>query len=365
MDALLSVLSFLFPCLPNFGGPSISIKNNLYKIIRLLGEGGFSYVYLVSLKSNLHLLYALKKIRCAYGTNDDTYKKALRELRNYKRFGHSPYVIQSIDERIVQENDDSSSIYILMPYFEQSLQDVITQNVLLDKLLQEEEILQLFVGICRGVQTLHKFKKRATSSHSHSDAISQESANDEEEGLLPTGETDVDDGFEGATMSTEMEEFSPYAHRDIKPANVMISPEGLPVLIDLGSCSKARVNVLSRQQALQLTEFALEHCTLPYRAPELLDVSSNASITEATDIWSLGCLLYCTCFGYSPFEKMELDEGANLNVAISAGKFKYPPDNGNYTPELVAIISDCLQLDATARPNVDQLIERCLELLRR
>ncbi|KAG7191792.1 uncharacterized protein KQ657_002757 [Scheffersomyces spartinae] len=361
MDALLSFLGSIFPCLPNFGGPSISIKNNLYKIVRLLGEGGYSYVYLVSLKSNSHLYYALKKIRCPMGTRDYTYKNALRELRNYKRFGQSPYVIQSIEERIMNDADDSSTIYILMPYFEQSLQDIITQNVLLDKLLPEEEVLQLFVGICRGVQTLHKFKKRATSSHS--DTISHDSINDEEEGLLPTiGESEVEDAFDG---STELEEFSPYAHRDLKPANVMISPEGLPVLIDLGSCSKARVTVLSRQQALQLTEFAQEHCTLPYRAPELLDVSSNAVITEATDIWSLGCLMYCACFGYSPFEKMELDEGANLTVAISAGKFKYPSGYGNYSPELIQVINDCLQLDSNKRPTIDQLIERCLDLLRR
>ena len=47
-------------CFP--GSPRLTINNRSFKILRLLGEGGFSYVYLV--QDNTGQLYALKKIRC-------------------------------------------------------------------------------------------------------------------------------------------------------------------------------------------------------------------------------------------------------------------------------------------------------------
>ena len=41
---------------------------------------------------------------------------------------------------------------------------------------------------------------------------------------------------------------------------------------------------------------------MPYRAPELFDVPSDATIDERTDVFSLGATLYATAFYYSPFE---------------------------------------------------------------
>lgn len=357
MDFVIGAFSRCLPCFPDLLAPYLSINGSKYKIIRLLGEGGFSYVYLVSLKGNPSSLYALKKIRCPFGTNDETYKNAIKEINSYHRFANSktPYIIQAIDEAIVPEVDGSNTVYVLLPYFTKSVQDEINYRVLNNLTIDEAEILRIFVGVCRGLQIMHKYS--GTGASTSESMVDSESHNPEEDELLPGGS----DGDEDDGIATELRQLVPYAHHDIKPANIMLSAEGLPVLVDLGSCSRARVSVSTRQQALSLTDFAQEHCTLPYRAPELLDVSTGATITEKTDIWSLGCVLYACCFGLSPFEKLEVEQGANINLAITQGKFVIP-ENHQYSSELIAIITSCLKIEPSERPSVDQLLESTLSI---
>lgn len=362
MDVIIGAFSRCLPCFPDLLAPHISLNGSKYKIIRLLGEGGFSYVYLVSLNNNPSSLYALKKIRCPFGTSDETYKNAMREVGSYHRFSSSktPYIVQAIDDAVVTDPSGTTTVYVLLPYFHKLVQDVINSQVLNNKTMEEQEILRIFIGVCRGLQIMHKYSGTGSTAVPI-DSGDTGAAEDDE--LLPGG-SEQDDGDQMASMNaTELRERVPYAHRDIKPANVMLSAEGLPVLVDLGSCSRARVTVTTRQQALSLADFAQEHCTLPYRAPELLDVTTGAEITEKTDIWSLGCFLYCCCFGVSPFEKLQIEQGANINLAISQGKYSVP-DNHDYSPQLMQLVENCVQLNPQDRPSVDQLLESALAIYR-
>jgi serine/threonine protein kinase len=93
----------------------------------------------------------------------------------------------------------------------------------------------------------------------------------------------------------------------------------LPVLMDFGSTSTAKVVIDSRQAALNLTDQAAEQSSMPYRAPELFDARTGVTVDGRTDVWSLGALLYAMAFGYSPFECTFAQERGVRRGASSGG----------------------------------------------
>ncbi|XP_020110380.1 probable serine/threonine-protein kinase DDB_G0291350 [Ananas comosus] len=153
----------------------------------------------------------------------------------------------------------------------------------------------------------------------------------------------------------------PYAHNDVKPGNILIThTKGQPplaILTDFGSARPARKQIRSRSEALELQEWAAEHCSAPFRAPELWDCPSHADIDERTDIWSLGCTLYTIMYGMSPFEYAIGESGGSLQLAISNGEIKWPvgPETP-YPDSLRLFIIWMLQPQPAMRPYIEDVI---------
>ena len=77
--------------------------------------------------------------------------------------------------------------------------------------------------------------------------------------------------------------------------NVMVADDGVtPILMDLGSCMKARIPIENRSQALTQQDTAAEHSTMAYRAPELFDVKTGTALDEKVDIWVSLSILFCS-----------------------------------------------------------------------
>jgi serine/threonine-protein kinase len=79
-------------------------------------------------------------------------------------------------------------------------------------------------------------------------------------------------------------------HRDLKPANILLDLDGCAYVADFGLVKEKDASVLTRPgQALG---------TLDYMSPEQIRA---VDVTQAADIYSLGCVLYECIAGAPPF----------------------------------------------------------------
>lgn len=393
-------LQSCFNCFPS--NPSLKLNGRSFKILRLLGEGGFSYVYLVQ-ASNDPTLYALKKIRCPFG--QESVAQALKEVEAYSLFSPHPNIIHAIDHSVESEKGADAgmkTVYILLPYYRRgNLQDAINANLVNRARFPERRLMVLFLGVCRALKAMHQYKVKGApggeGARRKAKKVRQEAADadrDAEEEVVqantrrkrrdPEEEDDNEQEplMEGEVMAAQdghaEGQTRSYAHRDIKPGNIMIADNGAqPVLMDLGSLVPSPTPITSRALALQVQDQAAEHSTMPYRAPELFDVKTGTVIDGKVDIWSLGCTLYACLVGKSPFEARSEETGGSLSLCVLGGDWRFPDEGPaeakrgkrrmtdeaeTQTKEDVIsapikdVVRACLKVEPAERPDIDGLI---------
>src|SRR5204863_4454511 len=82
-------------------------------------------------------------------------------------------------------------------------------------------------------------------------------------------------------------------HRDIKPGNILVTSEGIPKLVDFGIAK-----LLDRGNVSEATVTAMQFMTPQYASPEQI---LGGSVTTATDVYSLGVVLYELLSGQLPY----------------------------------------------------------------
>ncbi|VDB86674.1 unnamed protein product [Peniophora sp. CBMAI 1063] len=378
-DALSAVTSCLWQ-----QDQKVKINGRTFKILRVLGEGGFSFVYLAQDEASQRQ-FALKKIFCPTGA--DGVRQAMREVEAYRRFKH-PNIIRILDSAVVQDDSGEGQIvYLFLPVYKRgNLQDAITQHTTSSSNFSERHILALFKGTCEAVRALHTYRlpqpgalPAQAQRHEEHDEDGQDAYNDEhadghadgEEGASVPLVAKMDAQAGGAVFDGDREtqggqagEVIPYAHRDLKPGNIMLADDGLtPILMDFGSCVRARIPIENRAQALAQQDIAAEHSTMAYRAPELFDVKTGVTLDEKVDIWSLGCVLYALAYLHSPFETTQTTEqGGSIAMAVMSARYKHPASY-QYSEGFRKLIDSMLKVDPKDRPDIHQVLAETKRLL--
>eukprot|EP00937_MAST-01D_sp_MAST-1D-sp2_P003350 g3350.t1 len=283
----------------------------------LLAEGGFSFVHVA--RAGRHR-FAMKRILCQTREQE---REARHEVAVHNELSH-PSLLRLVDHCFVRRQGGHGrgaavEAFLLYPlYARGTLRQHIDRRLATGSTPDVGELLRIFGGVCEALAVMHRHEP-------------------------------------------------PWAHRDVKPENVLLSEDGTPVLMDFGSVTQAVVAVGSRREALMLQERAAEQSSMAYRAPELFDVPSDARLDARTDVWSLGCLLFAMCFGYSPFEcsfgrdgTVRVSECSYLRVISEPG---FPPREACVvSPEVCGAIHWLLHLDIGQRPHIDEIVKRVRDL---
>eukprot|EP00055_Hartaetosiga_balthica_P017869 m.124328 g.124328 ORF g.124328 m.124328 type:complete len:239 (-) comp9423_c1_seq4:389-1105(-) len=196
-------------CIPiALGGQIISFDNGArrMRVGKLLAEGGFSLIYYVT-DMDTGEKFAMKRMKC---TSKEEIALAKQEIKYCETFQSNPNVIDIICHTTITISPTQAEIVYIVPLYRNgSLLDKINTEHNNGGFISEQEVLELFHGICSAVRSLHHHNP-------------------------------------------------PVCHRDLKPGNVLLDGFSKPVLMDFGSCENGNISVTSTRQAHKLQ---VSNCT--------------------------------------------------------------------------------------------------------
>ena len=212
-----------------------------YRILTLLGHGGMGTVYLAERK-DIDKQVALKVVRAGLTTTG----RLLKERRILARLEH-PHIAQLLDAGVAPMSTLPDGVpYDGVPYFVMEYVAGVSITEYCDQeQLSIEKRLRIFQTVCEAVQYAHQ-------------------------NLI--------------------------VHRDIKPSNILVKADGMVKLLDFG-IAKLLEDDEDPDQAL--TQTGMRVMTPAYASPEQVQ---GQTITTASDVYSLGILLYEVLTGHRPYE---------------------------------------------------------------
>ncbi|KAJ3430851.1 numb-associated kinase isoform a [Anaeramoeba flamelloides] len=282
-------------------GKVITITERQIKIVELIAEGGFGFVYkAVDLQSNQ--IFAVKKLLYSSKTELEL---ITTEVRMHKLVCKKRTIISIYGAEKVKE-DNNYFVYILMEYCPDNLINSMNAKLKQNSCFSEKVVLQIFSRVCDAVCAMHT--------------------------LDP-----------------------PMIHRDLKCENLLISQKGKIKLCDFGSATYKIYTLKNKTERYEAEEDIEKNTTLAYRAPEMIDLFLRQKIDTKSDIWALGCILFKLLFFEDAF-----NEGSTLQILNKAYRI---PTKHNYRKEVIDLIPFMLISDPAERPDIHEVIKKLTPLL--
>jgi len=228
-----------------------------FQLLEQLGQGAMGTVFKAR-QLSMNRLVAIKVLHPKWAAKGDDYlERFQREARVAAKLSHNN-IVQAIDVGVA-----GTVNYFVMEYVEGT---TIREQVDKKKIYEEKEAVEIILQIAQAL------------SHAH------------RRGLI---------------------------HRDIKPANIMLTPEGIAKLADLGMARETADATLTRK------ERGLTIGTPFYISPEQIEAKPDVDVRA--DLYSLGATLYHMVTGRPPFLYREVDKilDAHLSEELT------PPDHLN------------------------------------
>jgi serine/threonine protein kinase len=239
-----------------------------YQLLGMIGKGAMAKVYKAR-QTSLNRIVAIKVLPKKMSENDEFVSRFYQEGRSAARLSHSN-IVQAID---VGSTPDGFH-YFVMEYIEgKTLYDLMTPPPHGDgRSFSEAEALDITIQMADAL------------NHAH------------QRGLI---------------------------HRDVKPKNIILTPENIAKLTDLGLAREVN------DKAAAESEAGKAYGTPYYISPE--QIRGDVDIDFRADIYSLGATMYHVLTGRPPFEadtptavmhkhlKEPLRPPDHINTALSAG----------------------------------------------
>src|SRR5688500_9117431 len=215
-----------------------------YKLLQLIGEGGFGSVFMAQQDHPVRRVVALKVIKVGMDT---------RQV--IARFEAERQALAMMDHPNIARVLDAGATDAGRPYFVmERVKGVPITEYCDTNNLSTRERLELFIPVCHAVQHAHQ------------------------KGVI---------------------------HRDIKPSNIMVTlADGKPIpkVIDFGIAKATNARLT---EATLFTEYRQMVGTPAYMSPEQAE-STGIDVDTRSDVYSLGVLLYELLTGTTPFDPKDL-----------------------------------------------------------
>ncbi|MCR4581948.1 MAG: protein kinase [Prevotella sp.] len=260
-----------------------SVFADRYKLIRQLGRGGFSEVWLAE-DSMTNVQVAVKIYAPGTGLDEDGIKIFTQEFACVFDMNHTNLL------RPTHYDCWERMPYLIMPLIKNGSAFKYIVN---GEKMPEEECWKLLHDVAAGLAYLH-------------------------------------------------EKTPPLIHQDIKPDNILIDDEGRYLITDFGISARVRSTIRKGSQSVEQSGG-----TLAYMGPERF--SSTPKPIMASDIWSLGAMMYELMTGLPPF--------GNMGGGMQKNGADIPIIDGDYSEDLKNIVYATLAKEPWDRPSAHKIEE--------